>query len=171
MWKKPKTAESTTNRRCFSLVHQYIQRFNEVSGSKSAVIRRRSETPGVMITQYVLDIPEGKSTPDFESKPIPVSIKEGQVASFKVVVKGDPKPEVSWRRAKGPITDKNKFQSKYDESSGEHIFEIVKVSGEETDTYKCYAANEYGKAVCTTTLNVIEASKNPSDFRKLLRRR
>ncbi|XP_068561293.1 immunoglobulin-like and fibronectin type III domain-containing protein 1 [Cebidichthys violaceus] len=135
-----------------------------------AVIRRRSKTAGVIITQYVVNIPEGKSTPDFESKPIPVSIKEGQVATFKVAVKGDPKPEVSWRRAKGPITDKDKFQSKYDESTGEHVLEIIKVSGEETDTYKCYAANEYGKAVCTTTLNVIEASKNPSDFRKLLRR-
>ncbi|XP_054464728.1 immunoglobulin-like and fibronectin type III domain-containing protein 1 [Anoplopoma fimbria] len=170
MWKSAKNTDAPTNRRCFSLVHQYIQRFNEVSGSKSAVIRKRSKTPGVMITQYVVDIPEGKSTPDFQTKPIPVTIKEGKVAIFKVVVIGDPKPEVSWRRAKGPISDKNKFQSKYDESTGEHMLEIIKVSGAETDTYKCYAANEYGKAVCSTTLNVIEALKNPSDFRKLLRR-
>uniref|UniRef100_G3NGC4 Immunoglobulin like and fibronectin type III domain containing 1, tandem duplicate 1 n=1 Tax=Gasterosteus aculeatus aculeatus TaxID=481459 RepID=G3NGC4_GASAC len=113
-------------------------------------------TPGVMITQYVINIPEGKSTPDFESTPVPENIKEGNMAIFKVVVKGDPKPEVSWRRAKGPVTDKKKFHSKYDESTGEHILEIVKVSGAETDTYKCYAANEYGKAVCKTTLTVIE---------------
>ncbi|XP_034733166.1 immunoglobulin-like and fibronectin type III domain-containing protein 1 [Etheostoma cragini] len=170
MWKRTKNTGPSTNRRCFSLVHQYIQRFNEVSGNKSAVIRRRSTTPGVMITQYVVDIPEGKSTPDVQSKPTPVTIKEGQSAVFKIVVKGDPKPEVSWRRTKGPISDKNKFQSKYDESTGEHILEIIKVTGAETDTYKCCAANVYGKAVCTTTLNVIEASKNPSDFRKLLRR-
>ncbi|XP_031172738.1 immunoglobulin-like and fibronectin type III domain-containing protein 1 [Sander lucioperca] len=170
MWKRTKNTGPTTNRRCFSLVHQYIQRFNEVSGNKSAVVRRRSKTPGVMITQYVVDIPEGKSTPDVQSKPIPVTIKEGKSAVFKIVVKGDPKPEVSWRRTKGPISDKDKFQSKYDESTGEHILEIIKVTGAETDTYKCYAANEYGKAVCTTTLNVIEASKNPSDFRKLLRK-
>ncbi|XP_078025997.1 immunoglobulin-like and fibronectin type III domain-containing protein 1 [Epinephelus lanceolatus] len=123
-----------------------------------------------MIVQYVVNIPEGKSTPDFQSKPAPVTIKEGKLAVFKVMVKGDPKPEVTWRRAKAPISDKQKFQSKYDEATGEHIFEIHKVSGAETDTYKCYAANEYGKAVCTTTLNVIEASKNPSDFRKLLRK-
>uniref|UniRef100_A0A8D0AJ90 Ig-like domain-containing protein n=1 Tax=Sander lucioperca TaxID=283035 RepID=A0A8D0AJ90_SANLU len=145
------------------------------------VVRRRSKTPGVMITQYVVDIPEGKSTPDVQSKPIPVTIKEGKSAVFKIVVKGDPKPEVSWRRTKGPISDKDKFQSKYDESTGEHILEIIKVTGAETDTYKCYAANEYGKAVCTTTLNVIEGKSskqnceiwfrcNPSDFRKLLRK-
>lgn len=34
------------------------------------------------------------------------------------------------------------------------------MSGEETDTYKCYAANEYGKAVCTMTLNVIEGKSS-----------
>ncbi|TNN73493.1 Immunoglobulin-like and fibronectin type III domain-containing protein 1 [Liparis tanakae] len=113
----------------FSLVHQYIQRFNEVSGSKP-----------------------------------------GKDAIFKVAVTGYPKPEVSWRRAKGPTTDKDKFQNKYDESTGEHILKILKVSGAESDTYKCYAVNEYGKAVCTTTLNVEDASNNPSDFRKLLRR-
>lgn len=32
------------------------------------------------------------------------------------------------------------------------------VSGEEADTYKCYAVNEYGKAVCTVILNVIEGT-------------
>lgn len=37
---------------------------------------------------------------------------------------GDPKPEVSWRRAKGTVSDKDKFQSKYDESTGEHILEV-----------------------------------------------
>ncbi len=30
------------------------------------------------------------------------------------------------------------------------------MSAAETDTYKCYAVNEYGKAVCTATLNVTE---------------
>lgn len=30
------------------------------------------------------------------------------------------------------------------------------MSGEEADTYKCYAINEYGKAICTAALNVIE---------------
>ena len=48
----------------------------------------------------------------------------GKLAVFKAVVKGDPKPEVSWRRAKGTITDKDKFKSKYDESTGEHILEV-----------------------------------------------
>uniref|UniRef100_A0A3B3BFK3 Immunoglobulin like and fibronectin type III domain containing 1, tandem duplicate 2 n=1 Tax=Oryzias melastigma TaxID=30732 RepID=A0A3B3BFK3_ORYME len=139
-------------------------------------IRRRSKTPGVMITQYSASLPEGKSTPDFQCKPVPVTVQEGKLAVFKAVVTGDPKPDVLWRRAKGTITDKEKFQRKYDESTGEHILEV------KSDTYKCSAVNEYGKAVCTTTLSVIdECLKNmfialsettaPADFRKLLKKR
>ncbi|KAM9351009.1 immunoglobulin-like and fibronectin type III domain-containing protein 1 [Symphorus nematophorus] len=167
----PKQKKPLLDSHClgFSIVHQYIQRFNEVSGNKSAVIRRRTKT-GVMITQNVANMPEGKSTPDFQCKPIPVTVKEGKLAVFKAVVKGDPKPEVSWRRAKGTISDKDKFKSKYDESTGEHILEIHKVSAAEADTYKCCATNEYGKAVCTAALTVNEALTDPSDFRKLLRK-
>ncbi|XP_063321071.1 immunoglobulin-like and fibronectin type III domain-containing protein 1 [Pelmatolapia mariae] len=170
MWKRGKSTGTTANRQCFSLVHQYIQRFNEVSGSKTAAIRRRSKTSGVMITQYLVNMPEGKSTPDFQCKPMAVTIEKGKLAVFKAVVTGDPKPDVSWRRAKGTLSDKEKFQTKYDESTEEHILEIHKVSVAETDTYKCFAANEYGKAVCTTTLTVTEASTNPADFRKLLKK-
>ena len=36
------------------------------------------------------------------------------------------------------------------------VLQMPKVSGDQADTYKCYAFNEYGKAVCTVVLNVIE---------------
>lgn len=39
-------------------------------------------------------------------------------------MKGDPKPEVTWKRAKGTITEKDKYQTKYDKSTGEHILEV-----------------------------------------------
>uniref|UniRef100_A0A3P9HLQ3 Immunoglobulin like and fibronectin type III domain containing 1, tandem duplicate 2 n=1 Tax=Oryzias latipes TaxID=8090 RepID=A0A3P9HLQ3_ORYLA len=117
-----------------------------------------------MITQYSASLPEGKSTPDFQCKPVPVTIPEGKLAVFRAVVTGDPKPDVSWRRAKGTITDKEKFQRKYDESTGEHILEIYKVTATESDTYKCSAVNEYGKAVCTTTLSVIDGKSLPQFF-------
>uniref|UniRef100_A0A3Q4H3R1 Immunoglobulin-like and fibronectin type III domain-containing protein 1-like n=1 Tax=Neolamprologus brichardi TaxID=32507 RepID=A0A3Q4H3R1_NEOBR len=126
-----------------------------------AAIRKRSKTSGVIITQYLVNMPEGKSTPDFQCKPVAVTIEKGKLAVFKAVVTGDPKPDVSWRRAKGTLSDKEKFQTKYDESTEEHILEIHKVSVAETDTYKCFAANEYGKAVCTTTLTVTEGKTCP----------
>ncbi|XP_041654972.1 immunoglobulin-like and fibronectin type III domain-containing protein 1 [Cheilinus undulatus] len=136
-----------------------------------AAIRRRSKTPGVIITQYVVNLPEGKTTPDFQFKPMPLEVKEGQLAIFTAVVTGDPKPKVTWRRTKGNLSDTKKFLSTYDESTGEHILEIRKVSAEELDTYKCTAVNEFGKAVCTTTLSLGDAPTDPSDFRKMLRRK
>lgn len=35
--------------------------------------------PGVMITQFVEELPEGKTTPDFTRKPIALTIQEGTV--------------------------------------------------------------------------------------------
>ncbi|XP_037539779.1 immunoglobulin-like and fibronectin type III domain-containing protein 1 [Nematolebias whitei] len=170
MWKRTKSTGQSTTRPCFSLVHQYILHFNEVSGNKSATLRRRSKTPGVMITQYTIRMPEGKSTPDFQCKPASLIIQEGKLAVFKAVVIGNPKPDVSWRRAKGCLSDKDKFQQKYDELTGEYILEIHKVTAAEADTFKCLAVNEYGKAVCSTTLRVLDGSTNPEDFRKLLKK-
>lgn len=53
--------------------------------------------------------------------------------------------------------------------------QMPKVSGDEADTYKCYASNEYGKAVCTVVLNIIEGKthflKNPTCSYSLLQTR
>ncbi|XP_024239478.1 immunoglobulin-like and fibronectin type III domain-containing protein 1 isoform X3 [Oncorhynchus tshawytscha] len=147
----------------------------------------RSKVPGVMITQYVEEIPEGKSHPDFTRKPIALTIQEGKFGVFKAIVYGEPTPNVTWNRANGKIDDPVKFQSKYDEASGEHTLEIPKVCAEDADTYKCFATNEYGKAVCTIQLNVIEVgfkktkelakskeeqeALKPGSFRTMLKKR
>uniref|UniRef100_A0A8C7C7B5 Immunoglobulin like and fibronectin type III domain containing 1, tandem duplicate 1 n=1 Tax=Oncorhynchus kisutch TaxID=8019 RepID=A0A8C7C7B5_ONCKI len=140
-----------------------------------------------MITQYVEEIPEGKSHPDFTRKPIALTIQEGKFGVFKAIVYGEPTPTVTWNRANGKIDDPVKFQSKYDEASGEHTLEIPKVCAEDADTYKCFATNEYGKAVCTIQLNVIEVgfkktkelakskeeqeAVKPGSFRTMLKKR
>ncbi|KAM8829904.1 immunoglobulin-like and fibronectin type III domain-containing protein 1 [Synchiropus picturatus] len=195
MWKKTNGTGRNTARQSYSLVHQYIQHFNEVSGNKSAAIRRRSKIPGVLITQYLVNIPEGKSTPDFQCAPEPMTVQEGlfpfiklnysfhpekqpllcltppgKTVIFKAVVTGNPEPEVSWKRVKGNISDKTKFQTKFDKSTGEYILKINSVSAAEADTYKCFAANEFGKAVCNAALHVTHELAVESDFRKVLRK-
>lgn len=40
-------------------------------------IKKKSRVPGVMITQFVEELPEGMSTPDFTRKPIAITIQEG----------------------------------------------------------------------------------------------
>ncbi|XP_038819780.1 immunoglobulin-like and fibronectin type III domain-containing protein 1.1 [Salvelinus namaycush] len=157
------------------------------SAEGQKVKKFRSKVPGVMITQYVEEIPEGKSHPDFTRKPIALTIQEGKFGVFKAIVYGEPTPKVTWNRANGKIDDPEKFQSKYDEATGEHTLEIPKVSAEDADTYKCFATNEYGKAVCTIQLNVIEVgfkktkelakskeekeALKPGSFRTMLKKR
>uniref|UniRef100_A0A673ZBS1 Immunoglobulin-like and fibronectin type III domain-containing protein 1 n=1 Tax=Salmo trutta TaxID=8032 RepID=A0A673ZBS1_SALTR len=157
------------------------------SAEGQKVKKFRSKVPGVMITQYVEEIPEGKSHPDFTRKPIALTIQEGKFGVFKAIVYGEPTPKVTWNRANGKIDDPQKFQSKYDEATGEHTLEIPKVCTEDADTYKCFATNEYGKAVCTIQLNVIEVgfkktkeiakskeeleALKPGSFRTMLKKR
>lgn len=101
---------------------------------------------------------------------------------FRAVIIGNPTPEVTWTRNNGEIDDK-RYKITYDKSSGEHqlqvgswifttindkvntlvrvcghatVCQIPDVSSEEADTYKCFAKNEYGKAIVTAALNVIE---------------
>ncbi|XP_077368711.1 immunoglobulin-like and fibronectin type III domain-containing protein 1 isoform X2 [Festucalex cinctus] len=165
-----KRSKGSGRKVCYSLVHQYIQHFNEKAGSKSAAIRRRSKIPGVIITQNTVNIPEGKTVPDFKRKVNPVNVQEGKTAVFKALVTGEPKPQVTWKRVRGNILDKEKYQTKYDESTGEYILEVRAVMSADADTYKCIAVNEYGKAICSVALNLGDLVTDPSDFRKLLRK-
>ncbi|XP_039862362.1 immunoglobulin-like and fibronectin type III domain-containing protein 1 [Simochromis diagramma] len=143
-------------------------------------IKKRSRVPGVMITQTVEQLPPGKSTPDFTRKPIAVTVQEGKKTFFKAMVSGEPAPTVTWGRNKGEIDDPEKYKTRYDERAREHILEIININPDQADTYKCFATNEYGKAVCTTTLNVIAAGfkkksqggsqQEPQDFRSMLKK-
>ncbi|KAM9759805.1 immunoglobulin-like and fibronectin type III domain-containing protein 1 [Menidia menidia] len=117
-------------------------------------IKKRSKVPGVMITQYVEQLPEGMTTPDFTRKPISVTLQEGKLAVFRAIVTGTPKPDVTWVRNNGEIDES--YTVVFDTSSGEHQLQIPDLCVDQADTYKCFARNEYGKAVVTATLNIIE---------------
>lgn len=73
----------------------------------------------MLFTKTKLKLKNAKTNEIFWKCPL------GHFAIFKAVVTGDPKPDVSWRRAKGNLADKEKFQRKYDESTGEHILEVT----------------------------------------------
>ncbi|XP_054473183.1 immunoglobulin-like and fibronectin type III domain-containing protein 1 [Anoplopoma fimbria] len=118
-------------------------------------IKKKSRVPGVMITQYIEELPEGKSHPDFTRKPIALTIQEGKFAFFKAIVTGDPQPTVTWCRNNGDVSDTSRYQTKYDPASNEHTFEMPNVMPDQADTYKCFAKNEYGQAFVTVVLNVI----------------
>uniref|UniRef100_A0A673MAY8 Immunoglobulin-like and fibronectin type III domain-containing protein 1 n=1 Tax=Sinocyclocheilus rhinocerous TaxID=307959 RepID=A0A673MAY8_9TELE len=139
-----------------------------------------SKVPGVMITQFVENIPAGKSHPDFSRKPIALTIQEGKLAVFKAIITGDPTPNVTWARNNGDVSDPERYVASYDPVLGEHQLQMPNVGVDQADTYKCYASNEYGRAIVTVTLNVIEAQlylfseqreKAAADLKKTLRTR
>ncbi|XP_068598243.1 immunoglobulin-like and fibronectin type III domain-containing protein 1 isoform X2 [Brachionichthys hirsutus] len=147
-------------------------------------IRKKSKVPGVMITQFMEELPEGMSTPDFTRKPIALTIQEGKFAVFKAKVVGTPTPTVTWSRANGEIHFHSDLcVQKYDAESQEHTIEFPKVAPEDADTYKCFATNEYGRAICTVVLNIIKVgfskskelqktqAEDVTDFRKKLKKR
>ncbi|XP_069004883.1 immunoglobulin-like and fibronectin type III domain-containing protein 1 [Embiotoca jacksoni] len=119
-------------------------------------IKKKSKVPGVMITQFIETLPEGKTHPDFTRKPIALTIQEGKFAFFKAIVIGDPTPTLTWSRNNGDVSDTARYQSKYDPNTNEHTFEMPNVMPDQADTYKCFAINEYGQAVVTVVLNIIE---------------
>ncbi|XP_061074867.1 immunoglobulin-like and fibronectin type III domain-containing protein 1 [Conger conger] len=139
-----------------------------------------------MITQFMEELPEGKSTPDFTRKPIALTIQEGKLAVFRAIVTGDPEPAVTWERSNGDTSNSERYNIKYDPASHEHTLEMPDVCADQADTYKCYATNEFGRAVVTATLNVIEVGfkkskalqesrtairENPLQMKKMLKKR
>ncbi|XP_040391552.1 immunoglobulin-like and fibronectin type III domain-containing protein 1 [Cygnus olor] len=149
---------------------------------------KKSSVPGVNIAQFVDKIPEGCSTPDFERKPVTLTLQEGKNAIFRAVVKGVPTPEVKWRRAKGEMDDPDKYEIFFNKVINEYVLKINKLTVDDTDVYRCFAVNEYGEATCSAGLRIIqvgfkrkaqyvpaqsadELKKKLQDLRKLLRKR
>ncbi|XP_052454802.1 immunoglobulin-like and fibronectin type III domain-containing protein 1 [Carassius gibelio] len=128
----------------------------EPTAPGQVAIKKRSKVPGVMITQFVEKIPAEKSHPDFSRKPIALTVQEGKLAVFKAIVTGDPTPNVTWARNNGDVSDPERYVASYDPVLGEHQLQMPNVGVDQADTYKCYASNEYGRALVTVTLNVIE---------------
>ncbi|CAD7672556.1 unnamed protein product [Nyctereutes procyonoides] len=127
--------------------------------------RGKSSLYGVSIRQLVDEIPEGCSTPDFQQKPVPMALQEGKNAVLRAVVCGEPRPEVHWESTQGALSNSSKYQILSAPGSKEHVLQINKLTGKDTDLYRCTAVNVYGEATCATRLLVIEVG-----FRKSRKR-
>ncbi|XP_017175432.1 immunoglobulin-like and fibronectin type III domain-containing protein 1 isoform X2 [Mus musculus] len=111
----------------------------------------------------------------------------GKNAIFRAVVCGEPRPEVHWQSSKGDLSNSAKYQISSAPGREEHVLQINKLTGEDSDLYRCTALNAYGEATCSVRLTVIEVGfrknrkrqKEPQedlrkelmDFRKMLKKR
>ncbi|XP_044618732.1 immunoglobulin-like and fibronectin type III domain-containing protein 1 isoform X2 [Equus asinus] len=148
---------------------------------------QRSSIPGVSIRQLVEEVPQGCRLPSFDQKPVTLALQEGRNAIFRAVVSGEPRPLVRWQCSKGSLSNSSKYEISSGPGGREHTLQINKLTGEDTDQYRCTAINMYGEAMCSARLTVIEVGfrksrkrvKEPQEdlrkelveFRKLLKKR
>uniref|UniRef100_A0A8D2P8X4 Uncharacterized protein n=1 Tax=Zosterops lateralis melanops TaxID=1220523 RepID=A0A8D2P8X4_ZOSLA len=135
----------------------------------------KSSIPGVVVTQFVQDVPEGCSTPDFEKKPLTLTLQEGKTAIFRAVVKGVPAPEVKWSRSLKGMDDPAKYEMSFNSATNEFILQVKSLVPGDSDLYRCCAVNAYGEASCSAGLRILqgrtELKKTLQDSKKLLRKR
>ncbi|XP_077046564.1 immunoglobulin-like and fibronectin type III domain-containing protein 1 [Agelaius phoeniceus] len=143
-----------------------------MSSHQTVKIFKKSSIPGVVVTQFVNDVPEGCSTPDFERKPLTLTLQEGKDAIFRAVVKGVPAPEVKWSRTRKGMDDPAKYQMSFNSATNEFILQIKSLVPDDSDLYRCCAVNAYGEASCSAGLRILqELKKTLLDSRKMLRKR
>ncbi|KAF4800602.1 hypothetical protein TURU_044051 [Turdus rufiventris] len=127
-----------------------------MSSEQTVKIFKKSAIPGVVITQFVNDVPQGCSTPDFEKKPLTLTLQEGKTAIFRAVVKGVPAPEVKWSRTRKGMDDPAKYEMSFDSATNEFILQIKSLVLDDSDLYRCSAVNAYGEASCCAGLRIIQ---------------
>ncbi|XP_058711832.1 immunoglobulin-like and fibronectin type III domain-containing protein 1 isoform X6 [Poecile atricapillus] len=159
-----------------------------MNSHQTVKIFKKSSIPGVVVTQFVNDVPQGCSTPDFEKKPLTLTLQEGKNAIFRAVVKGVPTPEVKWSRTRKGMDDSAKYEMSFNSATNEFILQIRSVVLDDSDLYRCCAINAYGEASCSAGLRIIqvgfkkkakyvpvhaadELKKTLLDSKKLLRKR
>ncbi|KAI1230863.1 hypothetical protein IHE44_0008295 [Lamprotornis superbus] len=143
-----------------------------MSSQQTVKMFKKSAIPGVVITQFVNDVPQGCSTPDFEKKPLTLTLQEGKNAIFRAVVKGVPAPEVKWSRMRKGMDDPAKYEMSFNSATNEFILQIKSLVLDDSDLYRCCAVNAYGEASCCAGLRILqELKKTLLDSKKLLRKR
>lgn len=85
-----------------------------------------------------------------------MKVDMGNKATFKVVAKGNPNPEVDWLKGDKPIEDKGRFVIKDDEENSVFQLIIEDVQPEDAGVYNCVVFNEVGEATTSAELNVMK---------------
>ncbi|XP_005990539.1 immunoglobulin superfamily member 22 [Latimeria chalumnae] len=114
------------------------------------------------------EIPAGECIPEFDEKPRPLAVTEGDKAVFRAKVSGNPKPNITWRRESG-VPIKEGAKTFFDSINKEYVLKIENVGHEDADSYKCYASNVHGDSIYTVSLVVTESQQ--MDFKKMLKKR
>lgn len=93
--------------------------------------------------------PSDISPPVFEKIFKNARFAQGGNALFEGILRGNPKPIVSWTRKGAPLLASNKHQMIYNENTGEVSLLIKQIGPGDEGEYTCTARNQYGEAICS----------------------
>lgn len=104
---------------------------------------------------------EANAKPVFEEKMKPVTVNEGDPATFTVKVTGNPPPVIDWYQGKEQLEDKGRIEMVDSEETSIYSLTIKDTLLEDAGTYKCVAKNEEGEASSKAALAVKEIISEP----------
>eukprot|EP00062_Callorhinchus_milii_P025727 gi/632987019/ref/XP_007910562.1/ PREDICTED: immunoglobulin superfamily member 22 [Callorhinchus milii] len=142
------------------------------TGEEFEQVRRKSSVTlqSLSVETHSATIPPGETIPQFNEKPISVTAQEGKEAVFKVKVKGNPKPSVTWKRASNkPLREGARIS--FDNVTKENILKIENLTADDEDAYKCIASNVHADCTYTVSLSVTEIQDKQVNFRTMLKKR
>merc|ERR1719150_175915 len=92
--------------------------------------------------------------PNFSKSLQPVTVREGESATFMVEFVGQPNPAVKWYRYSFPVKDSKDFQIVTTSTSSS--LTITKTCADDGGVFTCLLENIIGAAKSSTNLNVME---------------
>lgn len=93
-------------------------------------------------------------SPNFTRSLEPVTVKEGESATFSVEFDGQPNPSVTWYRFSFPVKDSKDFMITTTESSSS--LKIAKTCLDDSGVFTCLLENIMGASKSSSNLNVME---------------
>jgi len=115
---------------------------------------------GKATTSADLLVDEKHTEPEFTDSMKKVHVNVGDKATFKVRIKGNPKPEVDWFKDGKQLEDAGRIVI-IDEEDGTHELAIDNVEPDDVGTYKCVAFNEVGEVEQAAPLSLKEDLEAP----------
>ncbi|KFD70456.1 hypothetical protein M514_00956 [Trichuris suis] len=112
----------------------------------------------------VKPLPEKLMKPEFRAIMAPVVIYEGDTLETRVVLEGEPQPEVKWYINDVPLVEDSNVEITTEK--GISKVEIKKVNFDLNGVLKCVAKNEYGEVATSTSVSI--RRQIPVEFEQFL---
>ena len=98
----------------------------------------------------------GQQTPTFtQEPPKSVQVKTGEKLTVECIAKGHPPPKISWLRDGKVLTNKDGYDIKMDQATGQSTFILPNATMKQAGKYECKVENQYGVQTSELDIDVL----------------